>query len=569
MTRVLVFDQRRGFAGLLKQELEASDEVETCLVDQSAWSRPVQTVTGSSSVLRDVEAVDTLIYSAPCLGRTSAVLDLDHVRAVFARASQVIPRQVVLISSAAVYHPKYGNPGLMRESRPTTSRWPNEYAEQWQSLEHIARQRIPDDVALILTILRPAPLLIPSARDFVGKVFQRRWVLRFVGYDPSIQLLDETDLARAIVRAVECPVVGTFNVAPRGVMPLRKALRRGHVRSLALPRLAQRLVRRLLRFRGVAPIDQADFVRYSFTISGDKAKQVLGFEATKSTANALADYVAQKTGDSKRLDLSEEFDDFGLDEQYLQWHGRWLLRFLERIYWRIDIRGTENIPTEGGAILVGIHRGFMPLDGVLFIHLANRYSKRVPRFLMHPALVKFPVLASFLMKIGGIIATEKNADIVLGRGQLLGVFPEGIRGAFRMYRDAYRLDDLGRNDYVKFALRHQVPIVPFVYLGPAETFPILARVDWPWWKRLTDWPFFPITLTWPWLPIPLPTRWRLRILEPISPTQTRVPDKMEDRKIVESIANQVRDEIQRNLIEMRKERNSIVWERWTSTRDNR
>jgi len=136
---------------------------------------------------------------------------------------------------------------------------------------------------------------------------------------------------------------------------------------------------------------------------------------------------------------------------------------------------------------------------------------------------------------------------------LLGVFPEGIRGAFRMYRDAYDLTEFGRNDYVKFAIKHDVPIVPFVFLGPAETFPIFKKVKWNWWKRQSEWPFFPITATWPLLPIPLPTKWQLRILPSI-----RVSSSQDTQDVViNKTHEQIRRLINENLEDMRARRRSI------------
>jgi 1-acyl-sn-glycerol-3-phosphate acyltransferase/nucleoside-diphosphate-sugar epimerase len=558
MTRVLVFDQRQEFSNLLKQQLEASDAIESCWVDDTTKSVSTEKTVDSSS-LTGHSAIGTLVYSPRCIGSNSATLDLDHARKVFTLNNLRHLRHVVLLSSAAVYHPRHGNPGLITESRSTVATTPNAYANQWRLLELIAEQCSSENIKFTLTVLRPAPTLIPSARDYVSRMIQRRLAIRFLGHDPSIQLLSAQDLARAILCVITKPVGGIFNVAPRAVVPLRKAQRQARVRGFAMPRLAQRPIRSLFRSLGAAPIDEADFIRYSFTVSGESLRRTLGFEPTKTSAQALTDYIAESSSHADQASWNEEFDDFGLDNEYLEWHGRWLFRFLERIYWRVDVRGVENIPAQDGAILVGIHRGFMPFDGVLLVHILNRYADRVPRILLHPSLVKFPVLAEFLVKIGGVIACQPNADYVLNRGDILGVFPEGIRGAFRMYRDAYRLDRMGRNDYVKFALKHQVPIVPFVYLGPAEAFPILARIDWPWWKRVTEWPFFPITPTWPWLPLPLPSKWHLKILEPISLTANNSPADAENPRVVETIANQVREAIRRDLNDMRSRRKSVFW----------
>jgi len=219
----------------------------------------------------------------------------------------------------------------------------------------------------------------------------------------------------------------------------------------------------------------------------------------------------------------------------------------------------EHIPRDGRAVLVGVHRGFMPFDGVMMVHLLEKHLGRIPRFLMHPGLVKFPVLAPFLTNLGGIIACQENADYVLGRDELLGVFPEGIRGAFRMYREAYVLDRFGRSDFVKMALRHGAPIVPFVILGTAEMFPIFGKIEWSWWKRNTEWPFIPITPTFPLLPIPLPTKWHLQVLPPMRVHELYSPDAADDVRVVGRIGNEVRDRMQQVLNAMRRRRRSVFF----------
>ena len=66
----------------------------------------------------------------------------------------------------------------------------------------------------------------------------------------------------------------------------------------------------------------------------------------------------------------------------------------------------------------------------------KRATGRVPRFLIHPCLVKNPFLANYMTKLGGIVACQENADWVLEREGLLVMFPEGIHGAFTPYRQS-------------------------------------------------------------------------------------------------------------------------------------
>ena len=140
-----------------------------------------------------------------------------------------------------------------------------------------------------------------------------------------------------------------------------------------------------------------------------------------------------------------EFDEFGMDREYINFYSKILFKFLHDYYWRIEAKGLEHVPREGRGVLAGMHRGFMPFDGVMALHLIAREVGRLPRFLTHPSLLKFPFLANFMAKLGGVPAWQQTADFILERDELLGIFPEGIGGAFTAYRDAYQLQEFGRD----------------------------------------------------------------------------------------------------------------------------
>ena len=157
-----------------------------------------------------------------------------------------------------------------------------------------------------------------------------------------------------------------------------------------------------------------------------------------------------------------QLDEFGMDRDYIESFSKTLFHFLCKYYWRIETRGLEHIPLHGGTVLAGTHRGFMPWDAVMTLHLIVRNTGRVPRFLCHPGLLKFPLVSNVITRLGGVLACQENADRILAADEILGVLPEGVEGAFSLYRDAYKLASFGRDDFVKMALRHRVPIVPFV-----------------------------------------------------------------------------------------------------------
>jgi 1-acyl-sn-glycerol-3-phosphate acyltransferase len=251
-------------------------------------------------------------------------------------------------------------------------------------------------------------------------------------------------------------------------------------------------------------------------------------------------------------------DDFGLDRDYIERWSKTLFNFLCKYYWRIETRGLEHVPLHGGAVLVGTHRGFMPWDAVMTLHLIVRNTGRAPRFLCHPGLLKFPAIANVITRLGGVLACRQNADRILAAGKLLGVLPEGVEGAFSLYRDAYKLGSFGRDDFVKMALRHRVPIVPFVIVGNAEILPMFARIKSRWWTRHLQWPYVPIS-TFPLVPVPLPSKWHIRFLAPINVQRDYPPVAASDRSVVKAISLKVRTTMQDSLDQMVARRRSIFF----------
>ena len=179
--------------------------------------------------------------------------------------------------------------------------------------------------------------------------------------------------------------------------------------------------------------------------------------------------------------------------------------------------------------------------------------------MIHPTLVKFPFLFNFMTKLGGIIACQENADYVLERDEIVGIFPEGIHGAFALYKDAYRLGKLGRDEFVKIALRNQAPIIPFVTVGSAEIFPIFKKIEWRWWKRYSEWPCLPLTPTFPFLPLPLPSKWHTQFLTPIHVENLYSRSAAEDPATVRAISREVKSEMEVAIQRMLGRRKSIFY----------
>jgi 1-acyl-sn-glycerol-3-phosphate acyltransferase len=436
--------------------------------------------------------------------------------------------------------------------------------KDWLDLEALAHSYLGEfsGTGIELNILRATAVLVVGGNDFFSTLFRRSLACVLPGHDPTIQLLSPIDLASAICSVVANRAGGVFNVAPDGVITLRAALRLSEALRLPISRTLQRFVRRpLTRLGLMRPIEQLDYIRYSWTISNRKAKRELKWEPCRSSVEALRDFRIAETGHLKsHQSPSLEFDDYGMDKHYIELYGRRMFKFLHDYYWRVEVKDLHYVPREGRAVLVGVHRGFMPWDAVMALHLIVRNMGRYVRFLIHPGLIKFPFLFNFHTKLGGLIACQENAEFVLKRDEIVGIFPEGIKGAFLLYRDAYKLTKFGRDEFVKIALRHRAPIVPFVTVGSAEIFPIIKKVNWAWWKRNTEWPTFPITPTFPLMPaLPLPSKWHTQFLEPLHIENRYPPEAAEDPEVVRAISQEVRSRLEQAIDDMLRRRKSIFF----------
>lgn len=539
--------------------LGANDTIKTRLFDRLNKSPRIETCQHLSDLddnptdLLTKQGIDTVVYVPRLCSSVLSTPDLIEAETVCNACSAADLQKVVLLSSAVVYGASPYNPALMSEPRQPSRKWPNAIRQQWQQLEAIAEKALAHRPETTLIILRPVTVPTRDGTDYFSRLITGRLAVTLPLYDPPMQWLSPCDLAQAVCGAVEHDTSGVFNVAPDGVVPLRRALHMAGVKRLPLSSLVQRATRPVLATLGATDaMDQLDYIRYTWTVSNRKIKRAWGFAPEHSSISTL---IGLRKNPSP---VPLIFDDFGMDPDYIDaWRQR-LFRWLHDYYWRIEVKGIEHVPPAGGALLVGTHRGFMPFDGAMMLHLIARDIGRYVRFLVHPGLIKTPIPFN-MEKLGGISACQENADAILQRDGLLGFLPEGIEGAFRYYRQAYTLGNFGRHEFVKTALRNRAPIVPFVTVGSAEIFPVVAKIRWAWWQRTTLWPCFPIAPPFPLLPLPLPSKWHTRFLEPLHVEKHYPPEAATDAGIVQSIGQAVKRRMQTAMDDMRRRRTSFFF----------
>ena len=254
-----------------------------------------------------------------------------------------------------------------------------------------------------------------------------------------------------------------------------------------------------------------------------------------------------------------EVDDFGYDDEYAH-RVKPFFDFLYYTYWRVHVKGVEKIPDEGRALVVANHSGTLPYDGVM-IRLASENEhplRRDIRFLVEDFVYHFPFLGTFMYRTGGVRACPENATQLLQTDHVVAVFPEGIKGIGKHFKNRYRLQRFGRGGFIRLALRTGSPIIPTAVIGAEEIHPLLYRSSFL--AKPLGVPYVPITPTFPWLGllglIPLPTRWTILFGDPIDLSQYK-PEHAEDRLLVNKLSEQVRTRIQEMIFEGLAQRRSI------------
>jgi 1-acyl-sn-glycerol-3-phosphate acyltransferase len=252
----------------------------------------------------------------------------------------------------------------------------------------------------------------------------------------------------------------------------------------------------------------------------------------------------------QRLTGDYEVDEFGFDKHLTDSVFLPALRPLYRSWFRTEVVGAENLPEEGGALIVANHSGTIALDAVMLGVGINETAGRYLRLLGADLVFRMPGLSEIARKGGGTLACNPDAERLLRSGELVGVFPEGFKGIGKPFAERYKLQRFGRGGFVSAALRTGKPIIPVSIVGAEEIYPMLANLKSV--ARLLGMPYFPVTPTFPWLGplglVPLPSKWLIGFGKPIE--TSHLTDDADDPMVVFNLADQVRETIQQSLYEL-------------------
>jgi 1-acyl-sn-glycerol-3-phosphate acyltransferase len=267
-------------------------------------------------------------------------------------------------------------------------------------------------------------------------------------------------------------------------------------------------------------------------------------------------YEAMRAGYGPAASKPQDLPDSGHDPIFID-RAAPLLEFLWSRYFRVRLLGIENVPNEGPAILVANHSGGIPYDGTLLMYGIRRDHPRHRR--VRPLVANFAFRAGWMShvvaRVGGVRASTETALPLLAAGELLAVFPEGLKGVGKLYRERYRLARFGRGGFARLSRAAQVPMIPIAIVGAEEIHPVVGKLT-----ALSaplGLPYIPITPTFPWLGpfglLPVPTKWTIQIGAPIPPPGTDDPQE------TTQAAEAVRSAIDLMIADLLAQRRSILF----------
>jgi 1-acyl-sn-glycerol-3-phosphate acyltransferase len=163
----------------------------------------------------------------------------------------------------------------------------------------------------------------------------------------------------------------------------------------------------------------------------------------------------------------------------IYWFLKWILLgpLLSKVY-KPWVRGLENLPETGAAILASNHLSFsdhffLPLVSdrrITFLAKSDYFTGRG---------IKGRLTAGFFKGVGQLPVDRSGGKAseaalhtglrVLRQGDLLGIYPEGTRSPDgRLYR--------GKTGVARMALESGVPVIPVAMVGTEDVMPIGRRL---------------------------------------------------------------------------------------------
>jgi UDP-glucose 4-epimerase len=195
-------------------------------------------------------------------------------------------RRVIVSSSGAAYGYHADNPEWLSESDPV--RGNRSFAYSWHKRlveEMLADYRVRQP-QLEQVIFRIGTILGATVRNQITDLFEKPRLIAIRGSASPFVFIHDQDVVAAIVRGVDSPVTGIFNVAGDGKLDIDEIAARLGKRCVVLPAGLLQAALWLLKKLGLTQYgpEQIDFLRYRPVLANRRLKAEFGYVPKLSSA---------------------------------------------------------------------------------------------------------------------------------------------------------------------------------------------------------------------------------------------------------------------------------------------
>lgn len=231
-------------------------------------------------------AVDCVIHLAsivtPPKGSTRAFeysVDVGGTRRVLDACVEAAVHRIVVTSSGAAYGYHADNPERINEGTPLRGNESFGYSWHKRLVEELLAEYGVRHPELEQVIFRVGTILGASVNNQITALFERRRILVIRGSASPFTFVNDCDVVRCLVRAVDSVATGAFNVAGDGALPLGEIAALLGKRTIELPASLVRAALAALRPFGLTQYgpEQVDFLRYRPVLDNRRLKEIFGY----------------------------------------------------------------------------------------------------------------------------------------------------------------------------------------------------------------------------------------------------------------------------------------------------
>jgi 1-acyl-sn-glycerol-3-phosphate acyltransferase len=179
--------------------------------------------------------------------------------------------------------------------------------------------------------------------------------------------------------------------------------------------------------------------------------------------------------------------------------------------------------------------------------LMRSQPPRIPRAIADRFVPRLPLVGTLFARVGVVSGTRANVRRLLERGELVAIWPEGVSGPAKPFRERYEIQRWSVG-FAELAIRYGAPVIPAATIGAEESWPVLARFRS---LRAFGAPYLPVPMS----PVPLPTHYHIRYGVPLR--FDAEPEAADDPHVVAAAAEQVLESLERLIADARNARRGV------------